>query len=182
MTDLQPPSPPTSPPELFLVVLGGRLPGVHIELHDVRFVAGSSIEATLPELRRQWFGSRRGLHLDSWMRVRNVDGNRVELRREPCSGPERLWFVNMGGYDPEQLAEQHAFGLFVAATAVQARAAARQRLLPGVLERHRDDLHEVRLDTVRDAAGGEDGAWAVHLLPGGEAQPQRPDWFGYQPI
>ena len=53
-------------PTLFLVVLGGRIAGAHIELHDVRFVAGTSIDDTLPHLRRQWFGARKGLHLDSW--------------------------------------------------------------------------------------------------------------------
>ena len=81
-------------PTLFLVVLGGRTAGAHIELHDVRFVAGASIDDTLPALRRQWFGARKGLHLDSWMAVRFVDGYRVELRPEPFAGPERLWFVN----------------------------------------------------------------------------------------
>ena len=50
--------------QLFLVVLGGRARGCRIELHDVRFVAGRSIDDTLPELRRQWFGRREGLHLD----------------------------------------------------------------------------------------------------------------------
>jgi hypothetical protein len=37
--------------QLFLVVLGGRIEGCHIELHDVRFVVGTSIEDTLPQLR-----------------------------------------------------------------------------------------------------------------------------------
>jgi hypothetical protein len=50
---------------------------------------GTSIEETLPQLRQQWFGRRRGLHIDSWR----------------------------GGYDPNQLAEQHAFGLVVATSA-----------------------------------------------------------------
>ena len=166
-------------PSLFLVVLGGRLPGVNIELHDVRFVAGDSIEATLPQLRRQWFGARRGLHLDSWMAVRFVDGFRVELREEPFAGPERLWFVNMGGYDPGQLAEQHAFGLFVAASPQAARAAARRVMLPEALERHKDDLHGVE-----ELLGEGEGCqrWAVHLIPDCHQQPQRPDWFGYRPI
>jgi hypothetical protein len=141
MTSSNPP--PSDHPELFLVVLGGRTAGAHIELHDVRFVAGRTIEDTLPALRRQWFGSRRGLHLDSWMAVRFVDGYRVELRPEPFVGPERLWFVNMGGYDPAQLAEQHAFGLVVATSPQAAKAAARRRLLPHALERHKDDLHEL---------------------------------------
>ena len=65
---------PLTAPALFLVVLGGRTATSHIELHDVRFVAGASIDATIPELRRQWFGRREGLHLDSVMAVRAIDG------------------------------------------------------------------------------------------------------------
>jgi len=187
-------------PTLFLVVLGGRIAGAHIELHDVRFVAGTSIDDTLPQLRRQWFGARKGLHLDSWMTVRFVDGYRVVLRPEPFAGPERLWFVNMGGYDPQQLAELHAFGLFVATSPQAAKGAARRRLLPEVLERHKDDLHgvetalaggvddclEVQLslaDPAAAAAAGEGPRWlAVHLIPDGREQPQVPDWFGYRLI
>jgi hypothetical protein len=189
------------------VVLGGRIAGAQIELHDVRFVAGTSIDDTLPALRRQWFGARKGLHLDSWMAVRFVDGYRVELRPEPFAGPERLWFVNMGGYDPQQLAELHAFGLFVATSPEAAKAAARRRLLPEVLERHKDDLHgvetaltdgvddclEVQLSIAADpaepadsaakaAADGMQAGWAVHLIHDGREQPQIPDWFGYRLI
>lgn len=146
-------------PTLFLVVLGGRSAGAHIELHDVRFVAGASIDDTLPALRRQWFGSRKGLHLDSWMTVRFVDGYRVELRSEPFTGPERLWFVNMGGYDPQQLAELHAFGLVVATSRQAAKAAARRRFLPEALERHKDDLHGVE----ESLAGAVDDCLEVQL-------------------
>jgi hypothetical protein len=85
---------------LFLVVLGGRIDGCHIEQHDVRFVAGASIDDTIPQLREQWFGRRRGLHIDSWVVVEAVAGWRVELRPEPFEGPQRLWFVNGGGYQP----------------------------------------------------------------------------------
>ena len=197
-------------PTLFLVVLGGRIAGAHIELHDVRFVAGASIDDTLPALRRQWFGARKGLHLDSWMAVRFVDGYRVELRPEPFVGPERLWFVNMGGYDPQQLAELHAFGVVVATSPQAAKATARRRFLPQALERHKDDLHgvedalaagvddclEVQLSFAADpadlaesadsvaktAAGGMQAGWAVHLIPDGREQAQVPDWFGYRPI
>jgi len=186
------PSAVPSAPTLFLVVLGGRIAGAHIELHDVRFVAGASIDDTLPALRRQWFGARKGLHLDSWMAVRFVDGYRVELRPEPFAGRERLWFVNMGGYDPQQLAELHAFGLVVATSPQAAKAAARRRFLLQALERHKDDLHgvesaltdgvddclEVQLSLAADPAGG----WAVHLIPDGREQPQVPDWFGYRLI
>ena len=48
---------------LYLVVLGGRAEKANIELHDVRWVVGSKIEDTYDTLRKDWFGSSRGLHL-----------------------------------------------------------------------------------------------------------------------
>ena len=195
--------------QLFLVVLGGRSRGCHIEQHDVRFVAGETIDDTLPELRRQWFGLQRGLHLDSWMRIEQVEGWRVVLQREPFGGQQRLWFVNVGAYDPACMAELHAFGLFVAPSAAAAKARATRHLLVGATQRHKDDLHPVEpktgftrspgLDTpLLSGAGDVDdllvlrqlGGWHVHLLPpdpGAPAQttawqPLRPDWHGYRRI
>ena len=169
-------------PQLFLVVLGGRAEGAHIELHDVRFVVGPTLEATLPALRSQWFGRRRGLHIDSYMAVRQVGAFAVELCKEPFAGAERLWFVNVGGYQPHLLAEEHAFGLVVATTAPAAKRQALARWLPDSQSRHKDDLHA--LEAVDDCLPLEGvGGWRVHLIPVSEpAPPQRPDWFGYRPI
>ena len=178
-------------PLLFLVVLGGRAPGVHIELHDVRFVVGLTLDDTLPALRRQWFGRRRGLHIDSYMVVRQVGHFFVHLRPEPWAGPERLWFVNVGGYRPERLAEDHAFGLVVATTAAGAKRQALAAWLPEAVSRHKDDLHPLeRLDATTPLDAVDDclplatvGGWQVHLRPApGPPPPQRPDWFGYRPI
>ena len=167
--------------QLFLVVLGGRSDGCHIELHDVRFVVGASIDDTLPQLRQQWFGRRRGLHIDSWLAVRAVAGWRVELGSGPSAGPERLWFVNRGGYDPRQLAEQHAFGLVVATTAEAAKAKARSLKVPGGdVQQHLDDLHAIDDCLPITLLEG----WHVHLIADASApaQPLVPDWFGYRPI
>ncbi len=173
-------------PLLFLVVLGGRTATSLIELHDVRFVAGASIDDTLPELRRQWFGLRKGLHLDAFMVVRVVDGWTVRLGREPSAPrPERLWFVNLGAYRPDSLAELHHFGLVVACSAPAAKAAAKRQWLPGALQLHKDDLCAVddclALEQL-ELLGGE--RWHVQLEPHpqGLSQPQRPDWYGYRPI
>ncbi|MFQ6538694.1 MULTISPECIES: DUF1543 domain-containing protein [Aphanothece] len=180
-----PERPPGAPAELFLVVLGGRVPGCNLELHDVRFVAGATIEATLPLLRRQWFGSRRGLHIDSYVAVRHVDGYRVELRPERWAGAERLYFVNLGGYDPGQLAEQHRFGLEVAPSPQAAVVQAKRRWQAQVRQRHRDDLVAVDDCLTVDQLSLFDGlSLHVHLTPesqlGGE--PLVPDWFGYRLI
>jgi hypothetical protein len=175
-----------TPPALFLVVLGGRAPGCHIELHDVRFVAGATLEATIPELRRQWFGRREGLHLDAYMAVRAVDGWAVRLGCEPAAPrPERLWFVNLGAYRPDSLAELHQFGLVVARSPQAAKAAAKRQWLRGAMQQHKDDLCAVD-DCLEigqlELLGGE--RWHVQLEPhpDGLSQSQVPDWFGYRPI
>ena len=172
--------------ELFLAVLGGRAPGCHIELHDVRFVAGATIESALPELRRQWFERREGLHLDSYMAVRAVDGFAVSLGLEPAAPRlERLWFVNLGAYRPDSLAELHHFGLVVARTPQAAKAAAKRQWLRGALQQHKDDLAAVddclAIEQL-ELLGGE--LWHVQLEPHPEglSQSQVPDWFGYRPI
>ena len=171
---------------LFLVVIGGRAPGCHIELHDVRFVAAPTIEEAIPELRRQWFGRREGLHLDAYLVVRAVDGWAVHLRRQPSAPrPERLWFVNLGAYRPDSLAELHHFGLVVARSPQAAKAAAKRQWLRGGLQQHKDDLAAVddclAIEQL-DLLGGE--RWHVQLEPHPEglSPPQVPDWFGYRPI
>ena len=64
---------------LYLVVLGGRAEKANIELHDVRWVVGSKIEETYDTLRRDWFGSSRGLHIDSYKKIQYIDGHKINL-------------------------------------------------------------------------------------------------------
>jgi hypothetical protein len=52
--------------KLFAVYLGGRADRCNIELHDVVFVVGSSIEETYPLLAKKWFGNLHGFHIDSF--------------------------------------------------------------------------------------------------------------------
>jgi hypothetical protein len=175
-----------STPTLFLVVLGGRAATSLIELHDVRFVAGRTIDEAIPELRRQWFGRREGLHLDSYMAVRAIDGWAVNLVPElPAPRPERLWFVNLGAYRPDSLAELHHFGLVVARSPQAAKAAAKRQWLVGALQQHKDDLCAVDDCLAIEQLELLDGVrWHVQLdpHPEGISQPQLPDWFGYRRI
>ena len=64
---------------LYLVVLGGRAKKANIELHDVRWVVGSKIEDTFDTLRNDWFGSPRGLHIDSYKKIKYVGGFKINL-------------------------------------------------------------------------------------------------------
>ena len=64
---------------LYLVVLGGRAAKANIELHDVRWVVGSKIEDTFDTLRKDWFGSPKGLHIDSYKKIKHIDGYKINL-------------------------------------------------------------------------------------------------------
>ena len=64
---------------LYLVVLGGRAKKANIEIHDVRWVVGSKIEDTYDTLRKDWFGSPKGLHIDSYKKIKHIDGYKINL-------------------------------------------------------------------------------------------------------
>ena len=181
-------------PRLFLVVLGGRMANSHIELHDVRWVVGETIEDTIPKLRQQWFGLLSGLHIDSYKAIRHVDGYAIELfngqthqidTQKTLSAPmnDQLWFINLGGYDSNSLQEQHQFGLVAAHSKHAAKALARRRWLKNALQVHKDDLHSIdNLEGVDDCLPifNVEG-WHIHLRPEPD-RPEadlRPDWFGY---
>ena len=118
---------------LFLVVLGGRANSANVELHDVRWVIGSKIEDTYEVLRRDWFGTFEWLHIDSYKKIKFVDGYKItlknienkKLKNNKCLKEKHinknLWFVNIGGYDPCSMQEKHEFGLVVASTKLEAK-------------------------------------------------------------
>lgn len=105
--------------KLFAIYIGGEHPGANIEVHDMRFIAASSIEATYDALREQWWGKTGSLHIDCWSEISHADGYDVSLRPEPYAGQEKLYYVNLGGYDGVAFAEQHR-NVFVVAETLQA--------------------------------------------------------------
>ena len=117
---------------LYLVVVGGRIPKANVEVHDVRWVIGSKIEDTFDVLRKDWFGSIDGLHIDSYKKIYSVDGYKIKIKKsqikkstskfiKEVNNNKKLWFINLGGYDPKSMQEKHEFGLLVASTASDAK-------------------------------------------------------------
>ena len=151
---------------LFVVMLGGRYLRANTEQHDVVFAVGDRIEATYPQLRAQWGGQPKGLHLDSWLVVDGVDGYQVQLLPEGAPPHAlKLYFVNLGGYVAGQFGEAHSYRLVVASDEKQAKAKALAACEPTWIKPHRDALMEVD-DCL---ALGEIGGLHVHLQPGPHA-------------
>jgi len=115
--------------QLFIVYLGGGASKANIELHDIQFVAGDTIEDTYEQLRNNWFGIVKGLHLDSYKAVKGADGYKISLETKPHNSNKNLYFVNLGGYDENKLNELHEFALFVASDKNEAKKKAIDSLL-----------------------------------------------------
>lgn len=164
--------------KLFMVYLGGTAPGANIELHDVRFVVGETIADTYEQLRAQWFGEVKGLHLDSYLELTAIDGYQLKLVTERPEQQQQLYFVNFGGYYPGKIAEQHDFMLCVASSAAASKARAKKMLLTDADSQHKDDLLELDNCLPLDSVNG----YYIALLPGGGNQPMQPDWSGYKVI
>ncbi|NIF24910.1 DUF1543 domain-containing protein [Pantoea sp. Tr-811] len=148
---------------LYIVMLGGRHPSAKIEVHDVLFAHADSLEQAYPQLRSAWFGSAKGLHIDAWMEVAGVDGYRVELRQGPApAGAPRLFFINLGGYEPQVFGEAHHYLLVVARDKAEAKKMGKQRMQTGWLKPHTDALLEVDDCLAIDQVAGRH----VHLIEG----------------
>lgn len=148
--------------KLFMFYVGGDVAGSNVELHDVRFSIGETDEACRDDLRRQWWGDPRSLHLDCWGAVEQVDGFDVSIAPAGTVSEttDRLYFVNLGGYSPTEFRELHENVLVVAPDAAGAKAAALSRLAGWRLP-HKDNLIEVDKTTDVGASLGRLGLTIV---------------------
>ena len=183
---------------LFLVVLGGRAKKANVELHDVRWVIGSKIEDTYDSLRRDWFGMREGLHIDSFKKITYVDGYKINLKNienkklksnkfpNEKTTKKNLWFVNIGGYDPSSMQEKHEFGLVVAKSSLEAKNIAKSKWLNGYKKKHKDDISSLKnLTTLDDCELIKNICnWEIDLTLENNfyEETNYPDWYGYKRI
>jgi len=129
--------------KLFIIYIGGAHEKSLIELHDMRFVVANTIEETYETLRKSWWGTPSSLHLDAWGELNYADGYNLSISNTPpeqCDN--RLYFVNLGGYDSQQFTELHQNILVVAPDDVQAKHKAVQQVAQWESP-HRDYLHQV---------------------------------------
>ena len=137
---------------------------------------------------------KKGLHMDRFVEVKYIDGYRITLTRynleEFCLAKDsfnqtqniknKLWFVNIGGYDPKQLSEQHEFGLFVSESRTKATLKAKQKFLRLSKNVHKDDVSRInKIDACQSISDIQ--GWKVLLTkdPQKRSQALIPDWYGF---
>jgi len=133
--------------KLFVIYIGGTHEKAFIELHDMRFVIAEKIEDTYDELRKTWWGTPESLHLDAWGELDYVDGYNVSFINDPKESENRLYFVNLGGYDSNEFTELHKNVFVVAPNESKAKVKALKQILDWE-SHHRD--YQFELENILD--------------------------------
>lgn len=110
--------------KLYMLLLGCVPPGRHIEQHDIFFGIATSLNELVPEIKAFWPEPER-IHIDAWREVNAVEGYQVNITPRTAnttSGQQtnKLFFINLGGYQENKFEEQH----YVLLTVKESRASA----------------------------------------------------------
>ncbi len=156
--------------KLFMFYVGGNCGNSNVELHDVRFAIGDAPEDCYDDLRRQWWGDPKSLHLDSWGIVEQADGYDVTLTiAGQNDASPKLFFVNLGGYDPREFGELHKNILMVAPDIKRAKQKALEQVNHWV-QPHKDRIFEIE-QAIDLSSLTRDYGYALSLRPAAVPKP-----------
>ena len=138
--------------ELFMVVVGGKPEGRFTEQHDVFFGIADELKELVPSMYEFWPALEGRMHIDSWRKVEKVDGYNIQIIEKSEQNPnnsKRLYFVNLGGYKPNDMEEYHYKQLVVAANLAEATKIAKDTVFWKHHESsHIDDKYGIDVDDI----------------------------------
>ena len=107
--------------KLYMVMLGCRPDGRFTEQHDIFFGIGESLNALVSDMKSFWTEAKGKIHIDAWREVTAVDGFKItvidkSLIKNEAEKQNQLFFLNLGGYKPNEFEEYHYKILTVAPT------------------------------------------------------------------
>lgn len=138
--------------ELFMVVVGGKPEGRFTEQHDVFFGIADELKELVPNMYEFWPALEGRMHIDSWRKVEKVDGYKIQIVKKSEQNPinsKKLYFVNLGGYKPNDMEEYHYKQLVVAANLAEATKIAKDTVFWKHHESsHIDDKYGIDVDDI----------------------------------
>ncbi len=161
---------------LYAIYLGWRIGACHIEMHDVVFSVGDTIESCYEDIQSKWVWGDTSCHIDAFLILKYINWYEVLLSKEaPIAQSDRLYFVNAWWYQQEKFGENHEIGFYVAKNQTQATELALQQLLSWQSKVHRDDIYDIddciSIEKVND--------YYIHLVPTAKTQDFEPMYCGY---
>lgn len=165
--------------QLYMVALGGKTEQANIEVHDIQFVIGETIEETFEILVGQWYGIKKKLHMDSYQLIEGVGNYTIEIMEKASEVEEEneeIYLVNIGGYNPSSLLEIHRVGLFAAKSPGEARTMAKEVLFEEDVQQHIDNVVSVNkcIDKTYN------NTYSIKVVKSNKEFSIKPDWFGYK--
>ena len=135
-------------PSLFIVMLGGRHARANTEVHDVVLAVGGSLEEVYLQLKNAWFGEQKGLHIDAWAQIHGVafEGKNYQIQftdAAPNQADQKLYLLNLGGYDAGEFGELHRYVLVVAQNAMVAKQRGKAYFAQHWQKQHTDRVLDV---------------------------------------
>jgi hypothetical protein len=102
--------PSAAPLKLYMLLLGSKPPGRHVEQHDFFLGIAHELSELVPDIKKFWKGVGGNLHIDGWREVNSVDGYQIKVKlkdESSISSDNKLFFIYLGGYMAGRFEEQH---------------------------------------------------------------------------
>lgn len=94
--------------KLYMVMLGCTPPGRFTEQHDIFFGIGESLGELVPHMIAFWPEAQGKIHIDAWREVTVVDDYQITIVDKINKvQPDKLFFINLGGYKKNEFEEYH---------------------------------------------------------------------------
>jgi hypothetical protein len=174
-----------------MLLLGCRPPGRHVEQHDFFFGIAPSLKELIPDIKRFWPEVKGNIHIDAWREVTCVDGCEVSVvPRTDFEQKEKLFFINLGGYQRGKFEEQHYVLLTVQSDLASATKQAKQTVFYkengfDKAVSHIDDKYGIDVDDVYRVEDilptAQKQTYRVQLKPA-TGMPEDEIHLGYLPI
>jgi hypothetical protein len=99
-----------------MTIIGCRPSGRLTEQHDVFFGIGNQLADLIPQINTFWPEVKGKFHLDSWREVTKVGEYEICVvdKGDYKTNEQALFFLNLGGYLPQEMEEFHYKKLIVA--------------------------------------------------------------------
>ncbi|MFN0256059.1 DUF1543 domain-containing protein [Pedobacter ureilyticus] len=175
-------------PKLFMILLGCKPGGRHTEQHDIFFAISNELKGLVPAINAFWPEANGKIHLDAYRIVNHVNGYKVEVveRRTEANTGNRLFFMNLGGYQSNVFEELHYKMLMIAEDkAVATKNAKESEFFKQYFSPHIDDKYGVDVDDVfdiEDVLPKEMKAKYQLLFTPKEGLPEDEIVLGYMPV
>ncbi len=95
--------------KLHMAMIGCKPSGRHTEQHDVFFGIAENVQNLVPQLKAFWPEAASNMHLDAFREITAVDDYTVTVveKNSTLQTETQLFFINLGGYKPNEFDEFH---------------------------------------------------------------------------